>query len=103
MDIISPLPHLAPILTDIIAKLPDNVSRVNGFALFQILNNFPVEFSPRGAGGRGRARDAKGILVSAAVLGTLSSAASREADRELEVRKLQPLANLELLGVYTTV
>lgn len=72
MDIISLLPHLAPILTDIIAKLPDYVSRINGFALFQILNNFPVEFSPRRARGRGRARDAKGILVSAAVLGTLA-------------------------------
>jgi len=68
VDIISPLPHLAPILTDIIAKLPDYVSRINRFGPFQILNNFPVEFSP----GRGRARDAKGILVSAAVLGTLA-------------------------------
>lgn len=72
MDIISLLPHLAPILTDIIAKLPDYVSRINGFALFQILNNFPVEFSPRREMGRGRARDAKGILVSAAVLGTFA-------------------------------
>lgn len=72
MDIISLLPHLALILTDIIAKLPDYVSRINGFALFQILNNFLVEFLPQTARGRGRVRDAKGSLVSTAVLGTLA-------------------------------
>lgn len=72
VDIISLLPHLALILTDIIAKLPDYVSRINGFALFQILNNFLVEFLPQTARGRGRVRDAKGRLVSTAVLGTLA-------------------------------
>lgn len=35
--------------------------------------------------------------------GYTRSAASRKADRKLEVRKLQPLANLELLGAYATV
>lgn len=81
---------MAPILTDIIAELPDYVSRINRFALFQILNNFPVKFSLRRV--RGRARDAKGTLVTAAILGA-------PAYEKLEVRKRHPLANLELLGL----